>query len=86
VDETACEGCGDCLAHCHFGALSRADGVCAVDRVRCMGCGLCTLACSCDALSLERRPAGETLPRPADRDAWMAEHAERRGLSLTGLQ
>jgi ferredoxin len=86
VDETVCGGCGDCLARCHFGALSLADGVCAVDGVRCVGCGLCTLACSFEALSLERRPAGETLPRPTDRDAWMAEHAKRRGLSLTGLQ
>jgi electron transport complex protein RnfB len=86
VDNTACGGCGDCLARCHFGALSLADGVCAVDRVRCMGCGLCGLACSFEALSLARRPAGETPPRPVDVNAWMAEYAKRRGLSLTGLQ
>jgi electron transport complex protein RnfB len=82
VDETACAGCGDCLERCHFGALSLPDSVCAVDHDRCVGCGLCTLACSFDALSLWRRPAGETPPRSADLDAWMAEHAKGRGLSL----
>jgi Fe-S-cluster-containing hydrogenase component 2 len=85
VDETVCEGCGDCIERCHFGALSLVDGVCSVDRVRCVGCGLCGLVCSFEALSLERRPVGETPPHPADEDAWMAEHAKRRGLSFTEL-
>lgn len=86
VDETACQGCGDCLERCHFAALSLRESVCVVDHTRCVGCGQCTLACSFDALSLGRRPAGETPPRPADLDEWMAEHAKRRGLSLTGFQ
>lgn len=86
VDETVCEGCGDCIERCHFGALSLPGSVCVVDHARCMGCGLCTLACSPGALSLERRPEGETPPPPADLDEWMAEYAERRGISLTELQ
>jgi len=52
-------------------------------RTRCVGCGLCALACSFDALSLGRRPAGETPSRPADADEWMAEYAKERGLSLS---
>ena len=56
------------------------------DHTRCVGCGQCTFACSVEALSLERRPAGETPPRPADLDEWMAECARSRGLSLTELQ
>jgi ferredoxin len=83
VDETACQGCGDCLERCHFGALSLPESVSVVDHNWCVGCGQCTLACSVDALSLGRRPAGETPPRPTDLDDWMAEHAKRRGLSLT---
>ena len=86
VDETACDGCGDCVERCHFGALSLPGSVCVVDYTRCMGCGLCTLACPLDALSLVRRPEGETLPPTANLDEWMAKHAERRGISLTELQ
>jgi electron transport complex protein RnfB len=87
VDATACEGCGDCIERCHFGALSLPDSVfCVVDNARCMGCGLCAVACSVDALSLVRRPEGETPPPPADLDGWMAAYAKRRGISLTKLQ
>jgi electron transport complex protein RnfB len=86
VDETVCEGCGDCIERCHFGALSLLNDVCVGDYARCVGCGLCTLACSLGALSLGRRPEGETPPRPADFGEWMAEHAERRGISLAELQ
>jgi electron transport complex protein RnfB len=85
VDETACDGCGDCVEHCHFAALSLPGSVCVVDYDRCMGCGLCTLACPLDALSLERRPEGETSPPTANFDEWMAEYAKRRGISLTEL-
>jgi electron transport complex protein RnfB len=84
VDETACQGCGDCLERCHFAALSLPESVCVVDYTRCVGCGQCTLACSFEALSLGRRPAGETPPRPADLDEWMAEYAKSRGVSPAG--
>jgi ferredoxin len=86
VDETACQGCGDCLTRCHFAALSLSEGVCVVDPTRCVGCGLCAVVCPHDARSLVRRPAGETPPRVADLDEWMAEHARSRGLSLTEFQ
>jgi MinD superfamily P-loop ATPase len=86
VDEATCEGCGDCIERCHFGALSVTTSVCAVDHARCVGCGLCALACSSGALSLGRRPVGETPPRPADFGEWMTEHAKRRGLSPAELQ
>jgi ferredoxin len=86
VDESVCDGCGECLERCHFSALSLVHGVCAVDRTRCPGCGLCVLACPTEALSLERRPAGETPARPADFDAWMAQHADARGISLAEMQ
>jgi 23S rRNA (uridine2552-2'-O)-methyltransferase len=31
VDEAACDGCGDCIARCHFDALSAPEGMCVVD-------------------------------------------------------
>jgi ferredoxin len=86
VDETACDGCGDCIERCHFGALSLPEGVCVVDHARCMGCGLCAVVCPHDVLSLVRRPEGETPPPPADHNEWMAEHTQRRSISLTELQ
>jgi NAD-dependent dihydropyrimidine dehydrogenase PreA subunit len=86
VDETACEGYGDCVKRCDFGALSLPGDVCVVDHARCVGCGQCVLACSAGALSLQRRLEGETPPPPADFGEWMAEHAERRGISLVELQ
>jgi ferredoxin len=86
VDETACDGCGDCLERCHFSALSLPEAVCVVDHARCMGCGLCAAVCPFDALTLVRRPEGETLPTPANLDEWMAEYAKRRGILLTELQ
>jgi ferredoxin len=86
VDETACDGCGDCIERCHFSALSLPEGVCVVDHARCMGCGHCAVACPLGALSLVRRPEGETPPPPADLDEWIDEYARRRGISLIELQ
>ncbi len=85
VDETTCGGCGDCIDRCHFGALSLLGDVCVIDHAKCVGCGLCVPVCSLGALSLGRRPEGETPTRPADFGEWMAEHVERRGISLTEL-
>jgi ferredoxin len=82
VDDVSCEGCGDCIERCHFGALSLEGSVCTVDQARCVGCGLCTMACSLSALAMERRSVGETPPRPSNFGEWMAEHAEGRGISL----
>jgi ferredoxin len=86
VDQAACEGCGDCTERYHFAAVSVPDGFCVVDHARCVGCGQCTLACSIGALSLGRRPAGDTPSRPADAGEWVAEYAKRLGLSLPEYQ
>jgi ferredoxin len=85
VDNISCNGCGDCIERCHFGALSISDSLCMVDHARCMGCGLCAVVCSLDAISLMRRPAGETPPPPADMNEWTEEYARRRGYSFAEL-
>ena len=82
VNDTACDGCGDCIEYCHFGALSLPQGLCVVNTECCMGCGLCAAACLLDALSLVRRPQGQTPAPPADLDEWTAEYARGRGISL----
>jgi electron transport complex protein RnfB len=80
VDAAGCAGCGDCLERCQFGALALPDDLCLVDAGRCVGCGLCATVCPTEALHLERRPAGEIPPPPADFMDWMAQRARARGL------
>jgi heterodisulfide reductase subunit A len=56
VDAAACDGCGDCVAACPFGAISLAtnDGtqVATVAAAGCKGCGACTPVCPKDAIDL----------------------------------
>jgi RnfABCDGE-type electron transport complex B subunit len=40
-----CNGFGDCIAACNYGAISIIDGVAKIDCSKCIGCGLCVIAC-----------------------------------------
>ena len=40
-----CQGLGDCVAACEFGAIKVVDGVARVDRNACVACGACAKAC-----------------------------------------
>ncbi len=80
ADEGICAACGECVDRCQFAALSLSEGYCQVDPARCVGCGLCVTVCDPGALRLERRPAGEVLPPPANVGEWLAERAQARGL------
>ncbi|MGN0688640.1 MAG: RnfABCDGE type electron transport complex subunit B [Oscillospiraceae bacterium] len=42
---SGCDGLGDCVRACTFGAISIVDGVAVVDRSRCTGCGRCAQVC-----------------------------------------
>ncbi|MBK5093246.1 MAG: 4Fe-4S binding protein [Actinobacteria bacterium] len=55
IDEELCNGCGDCLERCYFGAMVLNDEreVVVVDEEECMGCGLCQVVCSEGAISME---------------------------------
>lgn len=60
IDETACTGCGACVARCPFSAVTmNAARIAEVDRDACYGCGICRSACRQNAIALEDRvPAG----------------------------
>jgi ferredoxin len=80
ADSEICAACGECVSRCQFSALSLSEGFCQVDAARCVGCGLCVTVCEPGALRLERRPAGEVLPPPANLGEWLTERAHARGL------
>jgi heterodisulfide reductase subunit A len=54
VDPDVCAGCGVCITHCTYGALSLHDlfGVATVNAVLCQGCGACAAACPSGAIDL----------------------------------
>jgi ferredoxin len=85
IADEACIGCGDCVERCQFGALSVPDDVCVVDETRCVGCGVCAVVCPAEAISLARRPEGETGPLPSNIKEWMAQRAEQRGIPLSEI-
>ncbi|MCP4538133.1 MAG: 4Fe-4S ferredoxin [Chloroflexi bacterium] len=85
VNVEECIGCKDCVERCQFGALAVPEDVCEVDSVRCVGCGVCTMVCPTDALSLKRRPKGETPPLPTNNDEWLDLRAKERGIELADM-
>jgi len=72
VNEEECTGCGVCIEHCSFKALSL-DFTAQLDRARCVGCGVCVDHCPTGALSLVLRPAEEIKPTPRTEKDWMEE-------------
>jgi len=52
VEKETCNGCGNCVNICPFGAITLADGKAVVDRLRCLGCGGCVPECKVSALVL----------------------------------
>jgi ferredoxin len=85
VEEEACIACESCVEVCPFSALAVPGETCVVNDGRCVGCGVCAAACPVDALALRRRAPSEHVPVPVNRDAWMRERAERRGISLSDV-
>jgi Pyruvate/2-oxoacid:ferredoxin oxidoreductase delta subunit len=63
VVETACTGCGTCLAKCPVNAISAPDGRAYIDHQRCKGCGLCIAACPDEAIHLHLADGVDTLDR-----------------------
>jgi MinD superfamily P-loop ATPase len=61
IREADCDGCGDCLEVCRFGALSPQNGSAApnVDPVSCEGCGVCVYVCPRRAIDFLDRTCGE---------------------------
>lgn len=67
VDYERCNGCGECLGRCQFGALRYEStfGMPNIDATNCFGCALCLTACRRDAIALVPRSR-----YPALRGAW----------------
>lgn len=70
IEPGSCSGCGDCLAHCRFGAIrtvkSEEGGqaeqtLYEIDPLACEGCGLCALVCARDAVNMIEPERGEML-------------------------
>ena len=59
VDTNRCTGCGECLRHCRFSALTLEQGVCRVNPYACEGCGVCDYVCPEQAVALHQDVAGE---------------------------
>ena len=52
VDEEKCNGCGDCVDVCFYGAITMEGKQAVVDQAICDGCGLCTQMCSPGGIAL----------------------------------
>lgn len=58
IDESFCDGCGDCVPACHEGALQVIDGkVRLISDLFCDGLGACLGHCPQGALTIEKREA-----------------------------
>lgn len=66
VDKDLCDGCGQCLKRCPFGAIAlpRAAGKARVEPSKCYGCGVCRTTCAPGALALSPRPGAPPLVPP----------------------
>lgn len=65
VDPDLCVGCGQCVDHCRFDAISldASRGISTVAELACEGCGVCELVCTTGAISHRDNQAGWTLKR-----------------------
>ncbi|MEK7373768.1 MAG: 4Fe-4S dicluster domain-containing protein [Thermodesulfobacteriota bacterium] len=58
IDETKCDGCGNCVTGCHEGALQVIDGKARlISDLLCDGLGACIGECPQDAIKIETRAA-----------------------------
>jgi MinD superfamily P-loop ATPase len=56
IDKELCQGCGECLTVCRFGAISEDF---TIDPISCEGCTICSYVCPAGAILLEENISGE---------------------------
>jgi H+/Na+-translocating ferredoxin:NAD+ oxidoreductase subunit B len=68
IDDTLCEGCGNCEKKCQVGAVkvSENNQKATINLNRCIGCGLCVPVCPSKAVTLQKK-SSEITP-PTDRE------------------
>ncbi len=73
IDESKCNGCGECIPGCHEGALQIIDGkVRLISDLFCDGLGACLGTCPVGAITLEEREA-----KPYDEKLVMSHLVEK---------
>jgi len=55
VEEASCDGCGDCVESCFYGAISLEENLASIDSDKCDGCGLCVWVCPSKAVAMQRQ-------------------------------
>lgn len=75
-------GCGVCVERFQVGALSTVGSTFHVSIERCIGCGLRVTSCPSGAVTPFRRDDVGKPPTPFDREGWMKDRMENRGISL----
>jgi Fe-S-cluster-containing hydrogenase component 2 len=53
VSSEKCDGRGDCVKMCPFGAITISDGKSQIDAELCYGCGSCVVNCSSEAIKMK---------------------------------
>jgi MinD superfamily P-loop ATPase len=63
IRQADCVGCGECLAHCRFGAVRTTEHAGEarffIDHLSCEGCGVCVRCCPAAAIDFPERVSGE---------------------------
>jgi MinD superfamily P-loop ATPase len=59
IDPALCVQCGECEAHCRFGAVENDEDSYRVNPLRCEGCAVCTVVCPAAAVTMQPRQTGE---------------------------